>query len=131
MKPGRYIYSFNFKGECDMLVVELIRSCSHAKVAEAAIHSIGPDVAHEVKRRAHELGLDAGVYVAQSVQRFAGSAHPHDWSRLAARQRGVDMPILAGLHFILERHIAGELGLSSGPPELAGFRLPADGPLSA
>jgi hypothetical protein len=56
-----------------MLVAELIRSCSHAKVAEAAIHSIGPDLVREVGLRARERGLDAGAYVAQSVRVFAGA----------------------------------------------------------
>ncbi len=105
-----------------MLVAELIRSCSHAKVAEAAIHSIGPDLAQEVRLRASERGLDAGSYVAQSVQCFAGSAHPNDWNNLAAQLKGVDMPILSGLHFILERRIAQE----SGVP----LRLPAHERLS-
>jgi hypothetical protein len=108
-----------------MLVAELIRSCSHAKVAEAAIHSIGPDLVREVGLRARECGLDAGAYVAQSVLAFAGSAHPHDWNHLSASLQGVDMPILVGLHFILERRIANDLGLPAGALELAPFRLPA------
>ena len=108
-----------------MLVAELIRSCSHAKVAEAAIHSIGPDLAHEVKLRAQQRGLASGEYVAQSVQVFARSAHSRDWSRLSNLLRGVDMPILAGLHFILEFRIASELGLLADALEKASFKLPA------
>ena len=107
-----------------MLVAELIRSCSHAKVAEAAIHSIGPDLVREVELRAQQRGLESGVYVAQSVQDFAGSARPHDWRRLAARIEGVDMPILAGLLYILERSIAQELEFSSATLEMAAFRAP-------
>jgi hypothetical protein len=42
-----------------MLVAELIRSCSHAKVAEAAIHSIGPDLVREVGLRALAAVLKA------------------------------------------------------------------------
>ena len=103
-----------------MLVAELIRSCSHAKVAEAAIHSIGPDLVREVGMRAQERGLESGAYVAQSVQGFAGSARPHDWRRLAARIEGVDMPILAGLLFILERSVAQELVFSSPAPDHEG-----------
>ena len=103
-----------------MLVAELIRSCSHAKVAEAAIHSIGPDLVREVDMRARECGLDAGAYVAQSVQGFAGSARPHDWRRLSARIQGVDMPILAGLLFILERSVTQELVFSSAAPDHEG-----------
>ena len=107
-----------------MLVAELIRSCSHAKVAEAAIHSIGPDLVREVGLRAQERGLDAGAYVAQSVQGFAVAARPHDWRRLAARIQGVDMPILTGLVYILERSLAEELGFSSTTLEMAAFRAP-------
>ena len=107
-----------------MMVAELIRSCSHARVAEAAIHSIGPDLVREVGHRARESGLDAGDYVARSVRGFAGSARPHDWRRLAARIEGVDMPILTGLHYILERCIAQEMGLSAAALEIAAFRLP-------
>ncbi len=107
-----------------MMVAELIRSCSHARVAEAAIHSIGPDLVREVGQRARDSGLDAGDYVARSVQGFAGSARPHDWRRLAARIEGVDMPILTGLHYILERCIAHEMGLSAATLEIDAFRLP-------
>ena len=113
-----------------MLVAELIRSCSHARVAEAAIHSIGPELAHEVRLRARERGLDAGAYAAESVLIFAGSAHPHEWSRLSERLRGVDMPILAGLHFILERRIAEELRRSDCACEAASYRLPAFEPVT-
>jgi hypothetical protein len=107
-----------------MMVAELIKSCSHARVAEAAIHSIGPDLAREVGHRARECGLDAGDYVARSVQGFAGSARPQEWRSLAARLEGVDMPILTGLHYILELCIAQEMGLSVAPQEQASFRLP-------
>ena len=107
-----------------MLVAELIKSCSHAKVAEAAIHSIGHDLARDLGWRAQARGLDIGSYVALSVRAFAGAARPHDWRRLAARLEGVDMPILTGLHYILEQSIAEELGLSSATLEFAAFRLP-------
>lgn len=113
-----------------MLVAELIRSCSHAKVAEAAIHSIGPDLAHEVRVLAKQRGLDAGAYAAESVLVFAGSARPHDWNSLAERLKGVDMPILVGLHFILERRITEELRRSDCAFEAAAHRLPAFEPLS-
>ena len=107
-----------------MLVAELIRSCSHAKVAEAAIQSIGPDLARVVELRAQERGLEAGAYVAQSVQGFAGSACPHDWRRLAARIEGVDMPILTGLLYILERSIAYEPEFASPGSGMAAFSRP-------
>ena len=107
-----------------MLVAELIKSCSHAKVAEAAIHSIGQDLLRDLCWRANACGLDVGAYVAKSVQRFALSASPHDWRRLAARLEGVDMPILTGLLYILEQSVAEELGLTSATLELDAFRLP-------
>ena len=107
-----------------MLVAELIRSCSHAKVAEAALHSIGPDLVREVELRARQRGLESGAYVALSVLGFAGSARPHDWRRLAARIEGVDMPILTGLLYILERSISQDRGFSSATLEMAAFRAP-------
>jgi hypothetical protein len=108
-----------------MLIADLIKSCSNAKVAEAAIQSIGPDLVLEVRLRAQRRGLEAGAYVVQSVQDFARSARAHEWRSLAARLDRVDMPILSGLHYILERRIAQELGFSAAVQELVAFRLPS------
>ena len=84
------------------MLAEIIRSCSHAKVAEAAIYSIGPDFVRDVERRANARGLPIGRFVAGSVQSFARSASHSDWRRLAEQIAGADMPILSGLLHILE-----------------------------
>ena len=76
-----------------MVLAEIIRSCSHAKVA---------DLLRDVERRARARGLAAGPFVAQAVQAFARSASHSDWRRLAVHIEGSDMPVLSGLLHILE-----------------------------
>lgn len=81
---------------------EIIRTCSHGKVAEAAVASIGGEFCARVELLANASGLDAGAFVARQVRRFADEHCAHDIEALSAATRGSEIPILDGLRWIVE-----------------------------
>jgi len=88
-----------------MMLSELVRSCSHEKVAEAAVASIGPGFRRMVEEAARSQGLTLGGFAASRVRNFARKAEDQDWLDLATHLNGADMPILAGLRYILESEL--------------------------
>jgi hypothetical protein len=84
-----------------MLVPDLLHSCAHASVAEAAVSSIGGEFAQALQNEARARGLSVGVLAAGFVQTFARDASPGDWRGLADAVRGKDFPVLSGLEAIL------------------------------
>ena len=85
-----------------MLTRDIIVSCSNARVAQAALASIGGPFASRVQAHAEGLGMDAGELAANTVQRFAIKAKPRDWDALLQAIAGHDQPVLAGLRHILD-----------------------------
>ena len=85
-----------------MLVRELIGTCTFAPIAEAAVMSIGPIFFARVARAARRDKLTVGEYAAGAVRRFAETARRDDWRELSDICAGEDMPILCGLHHIVE-----------------------------
>jgi hypothetical protein len=83
-----------------MVPSHVIKSCSHEKVADAAVLSLGGDFYRLVKHFA--TGQEVGVFVARLVRRFAESATEADWGALSASMAGKDMPILCGLRWLIE-----------------------------
>jgi len=85
-----------------MVLREIIRSCSHPIVAEAALRSLGGATALRVASEAASVHRDSGAHVAERVRDFAAEACVSDWRALARAIRGADQPVLAGLKHILE-----------------------------
>lgn len=85
-----------------MLMKELISTCSHPSIAEAAVVSIGPVFYARVAREAQVEDLTVGEYAARAVRRFHAQASGADWEDLRHLCAREDMPILRGLHHILE-----------------------------
>jgi hypothetical protein len=92
-----------------MLRAELINSCSHEKVAEAAILSIGGSFRDRVALLARASDVSTGHYAAQCVRWFAEEAHEQDWEALSAVIAGCDTPILHGLRWLVETMLDGGL----------------------
>ncbi|MDJ0448635.1 MULTISPECIES: hypothetical protein [Methylocystis] len=90
------------KAEDDMLVTDLIHSCSNEMVAQAALKSIGGRFAERVRVAAQEKGMSVGRFVSIIVRDFARRAD--DGVREALRERitGDDQPLLKGLRAVLE-----------------------------
>ena len=85
-----------------MLSSEVIRTCSNAHVAGAAIASSGCRLRARVELLAKAFGLDRGVYTASLVREFALCATADQWQGLELAMDKQDMPLLAGLRFIVE-----------------------------
>ncbi|MDB5594347.1 MAG: hypothetical protein JWM36_1308 [Hyphomicrobiales bacterium] len=85
-----------------MLLKELISTCSHERVAEAAVMSIGVAFRARIERAARHDGLSVGAYAARAVRAFRANASSDEWHELSLLCAGQDMPILCGLRHILD-----------------------------
>ncbi len=110
-----------------MLHAELIRTCSHEKVAEAAIRSVGGAFCERVTLLARACGVSCGAFAAQRVRRFAEEACEEHWEALEKAVRGADTPILVGLRWIVERSLDEERQQDKGERAACGWprRTPA------
>ena len=95
-----------------MLVSDILKSCRHRAVAEAAIASIGGDFAADVRWRADASGQSIGDFTASQVTRFSERASERDWRYLLSTMHGEDLALLAGLQAVMLRMMA-EAGSSS------------------
>lgn len=86
-----------------MLVTDILNSCVHEQVAEAAVASIGGDFADRVKLSASAQGRTIGLFTAERVRKFTNFASERDWRVLAAQMHGEDLPLLAGLQIVVSR----------------------------
>lgn len=85
-----------------MLLAELVTTCSNPWIAGAAVASIGAPFRARVARIARRHDLTVGEFAAQAVREFKAQAAASDWEELAQVCARKDMPILCGLHHILE-----------------------------
>jgi len=98
-----------------MLRAELIRTCSHDKVAEAAVRSIGGAFHERVALLSRACGVSCGAFAAQRVRRFSDEACEADWEALVNAVRKADAPILTGLRWIVERSLDEERAFCGWP----------------
>jgi hypothetical protein len=87
---------------------EIVRTCSNAHVARAALASIGGEFAQRFADDASRRDLPSGVLAARLVRAFAMNAGDEDWEAVSEATRGADQPILSGLRYILDRGLRGE-----------------------
>ena len=85
-----------------MLMDDIFHSCSHEKVAQAAVASIGGAFADRVRQVAAVRGLTPGAFAASAVRRFDRTASSDARDILRRALRGTDQPVLHGLRLILE-----------------------------
>lgn len=85
-----------------MIVSEILKTCSHEKVAQAAVASIGRDFFERVNGAADEHGVRPGTFVAQAVRAFERRADESERHALERAIRNSDTPVLHGLRYILE-----------------------------
>jgi len=110
------------------LIAEMIHSCSHEKVAQAAVASVGADFAGKVSATAGAQGLSAGAFAARVVREFEkrigeNRVDEKEIQSLRAVMDRADQPILSGLKHILAPAIAVEFtALPPGAQRMAGTR---------
>jgi hypothetical protein len=83
------------------LIAEIIHTCSHEKVAQAAVASMGSDFAGKVGVTAGAYGLSIGAFTARAVREFETSVGEREKQALRAVMDRTDQPILTGLQHIL------------------------------
>ena len=88
-----------------MVVSEIIKTCSHEKIAKAAVASIGRDFSNRVSAIAGRQGLDAGEFAARVVRNFGREAGAGRRWQVEHAVTRTDMPLLHGLRLILEEAI--------------------------
>jgi hypothetical protein len=85
-----------------MVVDEIIATCSHPKIAGAALRSIGGAFAEQILDDARATGLPPEAFVALVVSRFGDVASPADRAAVSMAVKGHDMPLLEGLRRIVK-----------------------------
>lgn len=86
-----------------MRLNEVLHSCSHGHVAEAAIVSIGGPFATRVMSSAAAEGESVGEFTARQVRSFSRIASERDWRTVSAQMHGSDLALLAGLEAVMTR----------------------------
>ncbi len=84
-----------------MRVRDVVHSCSHDHVAEAAVGSIGGRFAIDVRSSAAAQGLSVGQFASQRVRQFTLQASERDWRIVQSRMQGADLALLAGLEALM------------------------------
>ena len=84
-----------------MLIEEIVRTCVHESVAQAAVPSNGPRFAGDVAEAATIKGMSVGSFTALSVRRFANQGDEGELRSVVAAMSNAQEPLLAGLHRIL------------------------------
>lgn len=85
-----------------MIVDEIIATCSHPKIAGAALRSIGGAFLEEVGHDARARGLAPGDFVALVVRQFGAVATAADRIAVSTAVKGHDTPLLEGLRRIMK-----------------------------
>jgi hypothetical protein len=91
-----------------MIYREIVHTCSNSYVADAALISLGGDIARVVADDANRHAMSRGAYAAKLVRDFAREAKCDDEMGVTAAARGSEQPILSGLRYILERGVHPE-----------------------
>ncbi len=79
---------------------EVLRTFSHAEVAEAALRSIGGGLFFAVAAEAQRHRQPLGKFVAALVRRFEDTAATVVWARAEQAMRDAEQPALAGLAIV-------------------------------
>lgn len=89
-----------------MQLDEIVNSCTHDRVAEAAVASIGEIFLCDIRRLAAFHDMSVGEYVASLIRRYAWRASDGERAALKCAMRGAQTPVLAGLRYIIEAMVA-------------------------
>jgi hypothetical protein len=88
-----------------MIYREIVHTCSNSYVADAALISIGGEIARVIADDANRHAMPRGDYAAKLVRDFADRADDGDERRVLAAAANSQQPILSGLRYILEQRV--------------------------
>ncbi len=86
-----------------MTLREVLRTCSNAEVAEAALRSIGGGLFFAIAAEAQRRGRPLGKFGAELVRDFEDSAGPVVWASAEQAMRDAEHPVLAALSVVAAR----------------------------
>jgi len=107
-----------------MLIADLIHSCSNENVAQAAVASIGGDLAKQVLLCAKKHNLTVGRLVSNIVRNFDLRSDAAAKIALQAQIIGHDQPILRGLKALLEAAIENDCMILNQNMEISLIKAP-------
>ena len=84
-----------------MILKEIVRTCSNANVAGAALSSIGGEFAENFAAHASHSNFSPGMLAALIVKQFAETASVEEMADVHAAAHGTNQPLLSGLRHIL------------------------------
>jgi len=85
-----------------MILNEVVRTCSNADVASAALTSIGGKFSENFAGHASRGNFLPGTLAALIVKEFAKNASIEEMADVDAAAHGTDQPLLSGFRHILE-----------------------------
>jgi hypothetical protein len=86
---------------------EIIATCSHPKIAEAALRSIGREFCYEVAKTARAANMPPDAYLAWIVRHYGAVASNAERTALSIAVKGHDTPVLEGLRQIFnDSHVS-------------------------
>jgi hypothetical protein len=88
-----------------MIYREIVHTCSNSYVADAALISIGGEIARAIADDANRHAMTRGAYAAKLVRDFASHADDRARGRVQEAAHGSEQPILSGLRYILEKGV--------------------------
>ena len=97
-----------------MVLTEIVRTCSNANVANAALASIGGSFAEHFAAEAARSHLSPGALTSLIVKDFSAHASFEQRAEVDAAASGTDQPILAGLRRILIQSEVSKNGADGG-----------------
>jgi len=86
-----------------MIYREIVHTCSNSYVADAAVISIGGEIAQALADDASRHAMSRGDYAAKLVRDFASRASDGDRRGVQEAAHRSQQPLLSGLRYILER----------------------------
>ena len=94
-----------------MRLQEVLRTCSNAQVARAALLSIGGALGAAAAADARRRDEPLGEFVSGLVRDFESAAEPCVWTRAEQAMQASEQPVLAGLyaivaHGLLKRNVS-------------------------
>ena len=107
-----------------MSIEEIVNTCSHENVAQAAVASLGIDFASRVRTEAESHGVAMGALVARIVREFDAAADAGERRAVYRAMDRTDQPLLSGLRFILEGRLRAAQGASRQAWPISPFPSP-------
>ena len=101
--------------DTQMVLREIVQTCSNAEVAKAALASIGGKFAEHVAAEASRSNLTPGMLTSLIVKEFSANASFDQMADIDVAASGTDQPVLSGLREILIQSAVSKIAPVENP----------------